>query len=578
MAHGGRKVAIGLLALAGALAVSLGVMSAQAGPTDPKENCSTYAQRKAYYDSTLGRPSFRWRCRGIVTLGSGGDPEAVDILTARYTKAEAPTDHVRYAIANVFRQYYDSPSHAQKLVAFADTQILPGDAWLWYNMDTVYGNHVDYKRMHDIAVNEKNPWLRRAAAVYAMKDAGKDMLLSVITANLQDAKMPKSKRDHSLLLEAMSFALMSSGADKASEEFEIAFKLIGLHFDDKKTPDRTKYVMGRHFAKMFGIDDVYINFDGWRREHIGQQADARNSEKPPSGTRVPPPKGPSFMGIKGSGKHVAYLIDLSDSMLTKVTKPKAKPKPPEPPKGPITGGGKGKKKEEEEKKPEPTDEELLNWDKITNRFELAREYLKLSLDRLTPDMTFTVIVFGTDAENIKVTKGMVQATPAAIGQVKKFFDTFPVGSRSQMKPLGTLKGDTNIHGSFMRAFESNSKGVRPKQEYVDETSFLEGCDTIFLLSDGAPNVDDFVGTDNWEQGVRVVKDREAGGDTKSETVNYSGPYAFEGQWLVLDIKRMNLFRHAEIHTLGMGREANEGLLRAIADAGYGKCKMVGSFD
>jgi hypothetical protein len=28
----------------------------------------------------------------------------------------------------------------------------------------------------------------------------------------------------------------------------------------------------------------------------------------------------------------------------------------------------------------------------------------------------------------------------------------------------------------------------------------------------------------------------------------------------------------------MGKEANEGLLRAIADVGYGKCKMVGSFD
>ena len=94
-------------------------------------------------------------------------------------------------------------------------------------------------------------------------------------------------------------------------------------------------------------------------------------------------------------------------------------------------------------------------------------------------MTFTVIVFGTNAEPIKVTKGNATVTPAAIGQVKRYFDTIKVGSRSQIKPLGTLMGDTNIHGGFLRAFESNVRGMRPKWEYVDETAFLSGCDTIF---------------------------------------------------------------------------------------------------
>jgi len=572
MARRGLLWPLGLLASAALLLVSAGMMSAQAGPTDPKEGANNYAQRKAYYDSTVGRPSLRWKCRGIVTLGSAGDPEAIDVLKARYGKAEAPTDHIRYAITNVFRQYFDAAVHAPKLHEFSGTLATPGDAWMWYNMDYVYGKHNGFDKIAAIAKDVKQPMLRRMAAVYAMEDAGKELLYDLITTNMAEEKMPKAERDHSLLLEGMSFALMNCGLDKAGEEFEKVFELVGKHFDEKKTPERTKIVMGRHFAKMFGIDHIYINFDGWRRQLV----DHNTAENAKRRTAPPPKKGPEFMGIKGSGKHVAYVIDMSDSMLIKVNKPKAKPKPPEPPKGPITGPG-GKKKEEEEK-PEPTDEERLPWDKITNRFELAREYLKLSLERLTPDMTFTIIVFGTKAEPIKVTKGMTKVTPTAIAQVNKWFADQKPGSRTEIKKLGTLMGDTNIHGGFLRAFESNDKAKKPAFEYVDVEAALSGCDTIFLLSDGDPNMDDFLCTDKYEPGIRVVNDVESGSAVApTDSINYQGPYAGQ-EWLLLDLRRLNLFRHVEMHTLGMGKEANETLLRAIADIGYGKCKMVGNFD
>ncbi len=563
-----------VLLLAGAfVGLSAHGAEAQAGPTDPKENTSNYAQRKAYYDSTLSRPSLRWRCRGLVTLGSGADHEALDVFFARYRKPEKPDDHIRYIIANVFRQYYDQKEFTEKLASFSDSLPTPVDAWMQYTVDQQRANHIGVEPLLEIAKNERLPMLRRVTAIYALERAGQGVLLPLVD-HLLSERLPSKPLEKSLLLEACAFAIRFAAVDRTTDEFSATFEKIGVLFDERNITDRCKLNMGRHLAKGLALEEIYANWDGWRGALMLSQEIQKHGDGA-SRTRVRP-KPPVFAGLPATGKHIAFVLDMSDSMLHKVNRPKDI-KPP-PPKRNITGGGKGKKGDPEDEGPPPRDEDLLDWDKIKNRFDLAREYLFLALDRLEKDQTFSVVLFGSNAERMPVTRGLVAANPANISRVKAALNAEKIGPRSQHKQMGSLRGDTNIHGGFLRAFEIAGNGAVARYEYVDDKTILEGCDTIFLLSDGDPNVDDFVQTDIYEEGIRVVHDRESGAAApKTDNINYQGPYS-QHDWLVLDIMRLNRFRHVEIHCVGMGKEANEGLLRRIADVGMGKVRMLGNFD
>jgi hypothetical protein len=544
---------------------------AQAGPTDPKENTVSYGQRKAYYDSTLSRPSLRWRCRGIVTLASGSDFEALDVLFARYRRPEKPDDHIRYIIANVTKRYYEIEEITPRLTEFSNSLNMPVDSWYQYNVDLIRSKYGGNAELVEIAKNERLPMLRRATAIYGLERAGKGVLLPMID-ELLEKRLPSKPADAGQLLVACAFALRHSASDFLDDDFEKTFETMGKLFDERRITDRTKLAMGRQFARMFKIDQVYSNWDGWRGALMAAQDRQRHGHNE-GRTSVRPP-GPSFAGVPATGKHIAFVLDLSCSMLQRVNKPKDINPPP--PRRNVTG--RGSKGEDDDKRPPPRDEDLLDWDKINNRFDLAREYLFLALDRLEPDMSFTVVLFGSTAERMAVTRGLVRATPGNIANVKRVLNAEKIGPRTQHKPLGTLRGDTNIHGGFLRAFEAVNGGAVTRYEYVDEKGYLEGVDTIFLLSDGDPNVDDFVETDIYEEGIRVVHDRESGAAApKTDNINYQGPYS-QPDWLIMDIRRLNMFRQAEIHCIGLGKEANEGLLRRIADVGGGKVRMLGNFD
>ena len=129
-----------------------------------------------------------------------------------------------------------------------------------------------------------------------------------------------------------------------------------------------------------------------------------------------------------------------------------------------------------------------------------------------------------------------------------------------------------LHGGLHRAFKVRAKGLVKTEEYVDAATFTEGCDTIFVLSDGKPTWDDWP---EWD--LRLAKhksgDPESGAETKDhEKGHYYGPYAL-GSWLRDDLRRLNLFRKAEIHCVGIG-EHDPHLLRWIAGRGLGRFRKV----
>jgi hypothetical protein len=111
-------------------------------------------------------------------------------------------------------------------------------------------------------------------------------------------------------------------------------------------------------------------------------------------------------------------------------------------------------------------------------------------------------------------------------------------------------------------------------EYVDGDTFLEGCDTIFLLSDGDPSWDDYEVKDQ-DYGDGRVGDPETDEEhERTPELIYPGPYA---NWpkLLEDVERMNLFREVEIHCISIG-EVDGGWMNKLVEIGLGSLSKYDS--
>ena len=254
------------------------------------------------------------------------------------------------------------------------------------------------------------------------------------------------------------------------------------------------------------------------------------------------------------------MIDASDSMLT-----------------PLSG------REKEDLRPVTGDgaapRDRLPWDRIKNRFDLAREYLRQSIMALDKSHVFTVVLFGTKAKLLASTPGLVAANPKRIKKVMRELDAIEPGPEIEDRPHGTLLGRTNLHGAMDRAFRVKDKGLMKlsKGAYASLDMLTKGCDTIFLLSDGVPSWDDYAADDRRDPEDHAG-DPELGKRLDDEKVlNYYGPYVEWNGYLVDDVRRMNLLRGVEIHCIGIG-EADMALLRRIAAAGIGDSKQIPAED
>ena len=279
---------------------------------------------------------------------------------------------------------------------------------------------------------------------------------------------------------------------------------------------------------------------------------------------------PRFFGVETDGERMVYVVDMSDSMLLPI-EPSAKPQ------GPLTGP------KQKKKKGAVLDESDLPWNLINTRWDLARENLRISLSRLTPDKEFCVVWFGKAAGTLDACKGLIKATKGNVDKVMAELDGIKaIMTPEEGKPLpptGRLRGDTNLHGGLRLAFALHSKGFAGSNAYVDPMALAEGCDTILLLSDGDPSVDDFLEVDkNYgeRKTVQSFERGEAGASTPQ--VWSSGPFISSGlancPYIVADVRRMNTFRRVRMHAVGLG-EANMTLTKLLAELGHGEAIQVG---
>ncbi|HRJ77954.1 MAG TPA: hypothetical protein PLF37_05520 [Planctomycetota bacterium] len=534
--------------------------------SQPDAQGANYEVVSREYDRTVDRPSLFKRWRGMLKLADTRDERALATLSKRYERPEDPSEAVAHLIVHICATRFSEAKFAGAFDAWTRRNAQAKDAWLWYQNARIQASAASSDALVADVKNSKLNVFLRAATLEALASRADASLLSLIPAVLNE--LPAKGAERAVMLESCAAALLSHGAKLGKDEFKPVAERVIRELDDKKNDERSKLVIARLLKILFKTDTVALESGPW--------LDLLNNIQPKAPTKPSryTEKKPQFLGIESTGRRVAYVIDLSDSMLIPLTQ-----KEKEDLKKPLTRGP-GEKKDPEgnpPKKEEPKDskfpgEKDLPWDKINNRFEAAREFLKLSLRALDKDMSFVIIGFGHEAE-ILTGKGIVPASKQNIETAIKILDEIKAGPSDTNRPHGTLKGFTNLHGGMLRAFRAVTGSLVRGEEHIAKETFEQGVDTIFLLSDGAPSWEDFARIDKRDP-EDTAGDPETGAplDTTEELI-FHGTY--EGEHLTQDIERMNLLRKCEIHCIGLG-EANFTLLEQIARIGRGKVRKIGT--
>ena len=504
-----------------------------------------YTKARKAFEAGMKRPPLGKRVGTIDKFAATRDPRALRLLRQRYDKPKFPKQHEQYLIAAAMGRHFGGLPFDAAQEAFSRKHKKDEHAWLWYQLMRGPARHPDARWVHDLALSGKARVYRRAAALEAMVRSDKRALALVAKLLAPDARLKGAGR--MLFPESAASILLANRRHLKSEEFQAAAQvLLAQLAETAGTPARTRLVIARRFARLLGVDKVTTRALYWRRL-LGYE-EVKNLKGPTVAAR------PRFFGLEATGDRIAYLIDLSDSMLEPLTALELADARK------LTGG----------------DAEEIEWKKVKTRFDLARLFLARSLRALDPKVRLTVIGFGDDAQPLRATKGLVKATSGNVKAIIRELAGMRAWGKDKLHPLGQLRGKTNIHAAFRHAFGA-AKGKRGvgKLAFVEPAGLTDGCDTIFLLSDGKPTTDDFSASDHFSGG-RITVNPETGEtvDSAGGSALWFGPYR-RRQYLVEDVQRMNLFRKAEIHCIGMAG-ADVRLLRDLAKLGLGRYRAVGA--
>jgi len=513
-----------------------------------------FEEALARYHEVKNRLPFVHHTEGRTVLAHTHRSEGLELLASDYAKPQVHPAYTRFTIAHLIGRHFDREEFAPRIDTLRKKHGKPGDMWLWVHALRIHANRLGDEEVIDIANTSKSA-MQRAAAILALGESRNGRIKSVIMATCLD--FPRKAADRSILLGAMSGALWQNKRQVNDPDYRQALEAyIHLLAPDVGLPHASKIQMARHLQWILRGPALFVNPEPWLE--LLQRGEIKQVDK--SETRA----APSFFGIETQGERFCYVVDMSDSMCKEIS-PSARPS------NAATTGPRPKRK-----KGFVPSESDLPWHLIKTRWDLAREQLRISLLRLADDKYFSVVWFGTESGTLKSCRGMMRATKGNVDRVIAELDKIELGPKDPVKaPHGQLRGSTNLHSGLRYAFGLTKKGYVDKNAYVNGKVLTEGCDTIFLLSDGAPSWDDFHVIDKDYGEGRVVVDNEYGAAApRTPQIRYHGPYD-QPDWLVEDVRRMNAFRRIRMHCVGLG-EANMTLLRRLAEMGNGETFSMGS--
>lgn len=496
---------------------------------------------KKQYLREVRDPSMEVRTGAHVTFAATGDVAALDELRRQYGRVDKPEAQQQYLIASIASTYLRQDEHRPAYAEWRRRRDKARDAWLWFQALRVEAERGDPETVVKVALSSTRNCFLRAAALEALAAAGDPAALDAAAGVF--AKLPPEPVARAVLVESIAAVLFAHRDRRGEVGCRTVLTKLIRQLDKKATSARTKLVLARRLRAIFGIDEMYLEARPWLDHLLGK------AEKVDWGRYARPEKN-TFFGLEATGIRIAYVIDMSTSMLDRVTvrelddlKKIRRPRN-------VT-------REAKRAKDESSPPDRIDWKNVETRFDAARACLRFSLQGLRPDQFFTVLGFATKSGFIPPCTGMMRASPKNVRAMVKALDRCAAGS--------LFGGSTNLHGGIHRAFKTIAGGMLGEYEYVEPVGIKEGCDTVFLLSDGSPCWDDWATSVAGLGGV-------AFGVTDPGTVAF-GNYSTAHQ-IVDDVRRLNLFRKAEIHCVGLG-DGPVALLGAIAEAGMGRSRVVG---
>ena len=539
---------------------------------------STYEEALAKYVAWIERPTLYKRTIARVGLAETHDLRALDILMKSYKKAEDPKERFGSLIASIA---VAGCFNADTLPIYARWRLAdrkPTDAWLWYRSLQLNSRAGDLDTVMKAIETSGNVWLK-GAAIQALApaspfDMGKfspekqtalyeghanatnwlaDPKLLTLFPSLLPAKSVTGA-DREVLVRSCAELFLQLKPHRNKPEFDAAAEALIAQLDGD-LPEGSKRVVARTLAAAFDKKGTLsLSAADWRRALLMKDWGKKQPKEDP---RYAPGGHASFGGLAASGARIVYVVDSSDSMLAKVSNKERL-------KGSVTGNDEKRDKNEPE----------IPWDKIETRFDLARELMLASIRKLDEKQRFAVILFGDQTQLLATTQSLIVANKKNYEKVEKELNSIQAGSATNLRPLGTLLGKTNLHGGLDRAFRITSKGLDAKGSSVDGDLVEDGCDLIFVFSDGDPTWDDYFGKDARDPEDQVGDPESRVPLAPTPTLEFPGPFIWRPH-LLEDLRRMNLFRGVEIHCIGTG-EVTMDLLEGIAAAGLGNAKQIAS--
>ena len=509
------------------------VLQARAG--DFQDDEEAFEELVDEYERKKGRPPLVVKVEGWELLTKDGNLGIFEYLLDDYKKPPMAPEFARSCMLALAGRDLAAERYLDGWREWGEEFNKPEDAWLWVH---AYRKEIQVGDPERVVaeVRDGEDYPRVAAALEALGRERWSGAAEYLPERLNI--LPKKAEDQSVLIRGASAFLYGVRDQIASESVKTSVERLIEILERPKLNRSDRIVIERHLSKILDVDPGSREPDFWRQLLARKVSGTTNGGK--SGETVVSSR---FFGLRGFGDRVCYILDLSDSMADGV----------------------------------PGNFELpreLQEDPPSNRLELALAMLEKSLQGLREDQLFCVIVFGTEATTLKATKGLVPAKAATVKKTLSELRKIEVRPDPAGNKAGLIRGDTNLHGALRLAYRLRAKKTTKKDSYVDPKAFQNGVETIFLLSDGAPNVDDFIERDINDGSRTVVDDLE--GATRVEGgqyLNYPGPFSREW-FLVEDLERLNLLHKAELHVVGLG-EINPGFLQRISEIGLGTVRQLG---
>lgn len=436
--------------------------------------------------------SLRWNAAAIAKLANIEGDDVVPTLLKLY---EAPPkefpENMRYLVATSIRTRFSQPAsifapkpmkasksdieHLRKFIK--RSRKLHERSWAIHCFTGVLAKENDPEinlELFEIIGDDKIPAAIRSGILEGLSDAGDGTMFRVLEIMLK--KEYDDSAEDSVMLETVVHAVARTykpkfkPGKKLEDKWRPLFDKITEHLESEDLQPRTRREIARALQNCFGTKHAYP----WKMMWDELFLTGKDPEDDTGKTYA------KFMGMKIEGERILFLIDASDSMLNPLSDEEKKAV-----KGPTTGEKRSKAYE-------------IDWSRVHNRFDAAREHLKWTLSRLPEETKVAVILFGATIEVLPATPTFIELKRKRRKSIYRSIDKVrpkkPSAKQQDARPHGVLLGETNYYRALLSAYRMGAQGIKDQPiEHNDPNLILGGADAIVLLSDGAPNRDGFSG-------------------------------------------------------------------------------------